>query len=165
MRKNMTRSFSMRNERHDTTDYTFEEIPLDIFEKLCADNDGCFIQLKMKKWNAGDGHLHIALSKWVSVKYDSNTGAWTSNPVFHQGACVGCVYGLDGRNDEIVNERDRNHLLQEFTQGNRSSACYLTDRESPPSGDGGDSRRGIHLLSATASYNVSDRWCGITIRD
>ena len=167
---NLSPSYSMWMSEHNTDGYTVEEIPLEIFKELCADLDGCLIQLKMKKWNDRDGSLHIALSKWASVIYDSDTGAWTSQPVFYKRGCTyDCIYGRDAFTDNVETRekkrRDRNHLLQEFYAGRASAACYLTDREYSPHDNDTDSRKGIHLLSATASYNVSDRRCGITIRD
>lgn len=165
-----TESFTMWMSEHNTDSHTAEEIPLDIFTELCADADGCLIQLKLKGWNDRDGLLNVGLSRWMSVIYDSDDGAWTSTHVTYQyGSCYDCVYGRDAFTDNVITKngrrRDSNHLLQEFYQSGRNPACYLTDREYPPQGDDTDSRRGIHLLSAPASYNVPDRRCGITIRD
>ena len=165
---NISPSYSMWMSKHNTNDHTAEELPLEIFKELCADLDGCLIQLKLKGWNSTDGRLNVGLSKWASVMYDSNTGAWTSNPViYNSSTCYKseCVYGRDGQHDGIEKNRSQNHLLQEFIQKGKSAACYLTDIEYPDYGESKDSRKGIHLLSATSSYNVSDRRCGITIRD
>ena len=168
-------SYMMWMDSHDTTKDTVEQIPQEKFSELCGDDDGCLIQLQLKKWNNGDGHLHVGLSPWVSVSFDRNTSAWTSNPVVYDArSCyqIQCIYGRDKKHDGTRErkkiKRSQDHLHEAFAgKPGEAAACYLTDIEYSTDGNGTDSKEGIYLLSAAGknNYNVRERRCGVLIRD
>ncbi|MDE0202694.1 MAG: hypothetical protein OXK73_09700 [Rhodospirillaceae bacterium] len=160
-------SYSMWMKKHSTTKVTAQRIPPSTWNELCADKDGCLVQLRMSKWN--ETAENTAATSWYPIIYDSSNGKWTSPEKINRlTKDHPRSYGHDGKHHDQEGTRNKNHLILAFWQSGkkkpRAPACALTDIEyesNPPL----DAQLGIHLVSTKDSYNRHERQCGIVIRD
>lgn len=132
-------------------------------KSLCADQEGCLVQLLMKGWSSRPESERIFFSRLYTVQYDKSNGTWTAGNRFVQD-------GQEGGNGNLIEAFQEQYSKPTSPTSPESvayfpPACLLAVDEYTPNDVSNDDETGIHLLSTTDSYSIPGRACGISIRD
>jgi len=117
------------------------QIPQEVINDLCGDQDGCEFRLGMTKWDS-DKSTQTA-SRTGIFYYSISDGHWRTN--------LGDVEGVDGNN---VTQ----HVIDAW------STCIFTDGTYDSNNDRGDATRGMNLLIWNGFKNAG-RTCELTLID
>ena len=120
------------------------QIPQQVINELCGDQDGCEFRLGMTRWD-NDRSTQTA-SKTGVLYYSISDGRWRTS------SNSGDVEGIDGNNAT-------NHVM------NAWDTCYFTDGPYSGSREQGDSAIGMYLLSWTGGFGNAGRTCELTLID
>ena len=117
------------------------QIPQQVINELCGDQDGCEFRLGMSRWD-NDRSTQTA-SKHGIFYYSTSDGRWRTN--------LGDVEAVDGNNAT-------NHVV------NAWDTCYFTDGPYAGNRELGDATLGMYLLVWNGFKNAG-RVCSLTLID
>ena len=124
-----------------------KQIPQDVIEDYCSDEDGCEVIIAMRNWSS-DTNEGMVASYDVHFFYDASTLRWRVTSGRPGG-------GNSGRDNSGATQ----HAL------NAWEACYFTDSVYIGGSQQGDNEKGMHLLYWTEHINSQQKRCEITIED
>ena len=120
------------------------QIPQQVINDLCGDQDGCEVRLGMTRWD--NNALTETASKPALFYYSTADGRWRAS-----SGVAGDASGVDGKDGT-------QHVL------NAWDTCYFTDSQYSGVRDLGDTAIGMNLLVWTG-YGNPGRTCELTLID
>ena len=128
------------------------QIPQQVINDLCADQDGCQFRLGMTRWSLETETETASITGLFY--YSTINGHWRTSMLAQQGkeAKAGESIGVDG-NKKV------DHV------GNAWDTCYFTDSPYAGSTDQGDPTIGMYLLVWIGGFTNPGRTCELTLID
>jgi hypothetical protein len=125
-----------------------KEIPQNILEGFCGDEDGCTVIVSMKNFSTSETAGYVA-SQVSRLFYHPSSGQWRMSG----GASSPNKDGKDGDGTH------QGHAMNAF------DACFFTESAYIGGANQGDVKKGMHLLYWSVSQNSGQKICQLTLMD